>query len=311
MILRSLKWGIALAGGALVLGGLIFGADLYSYVRSSARSVRTVVRDGVPMEFELQRARDMIEDILPELRANVRVIAQEEVEVAHLRGEITDATEKLSLHRKNVAAFRDQLQTRNVSFSVNGRDLSRQQLAERLASSVDRYKQAEATLVSKERLLQTRERSLLAAQDMLERSRSRKAELEQKIEALAAQNRLVQAQAVGTRVSFDNSQLARADKLMTEIQKRLETAQRVLAHEAEFLIDPDTTVVASVDEADLLAEVDSLLERDVDTHLASRVERQASGDGDRQAAGWNGESCYEGAALQDLQVTGAGYEASH
>lgn len=260
MIFKSMKWGAYAAGGALLLGGLVFGMDTFSYLRSSAKSVRSAVKDGVPLEFELQRARDLVEDILPELRANVRVIAQEEVEIAHLRREITNATQKLDGQRQSVSAFRNKLRGEEITFVVHGRQVSRDQMTEQLASSFDRYKQAEATLVSKQRLLEAREKSLSAAQNVLERSRARKAELEQKIEALSAQHRLVQAQSVGTKVIIDDTQLARADKLITDIHKRLETAQRVLAHEADLGDVEETFIALGVNESELLAEVDQLLD---------------------------------------------------
>jgi chromosome segregation ATPase len=266
MIIRGLKYGLIAASGVIVVGGLIFGRDLTSYLRSSARSVQTAVKESVPIDFELQRARDLIEQILPELRANVQVIAQEEVEVAHLQREIEDAEQQLTAHREQVGRLRDQLATHHVSYTVNGRDLSREQVTERLAHSFGRYKQSETILTSKRRLLETRERSLQAAHEMLDRTRARKAQLEQQIEALVAQYRLVKAQAVGTQVHIDNSQLARAEKLMAQIQKRLDTAQRVLAHEADLLLDP---VVEVVNESELLAEIDAHLEADFDAIAAA------------------------------------------
>jgi chromosome segregation ATPase len=269
MIRKFLKWGCYAVGGVTVLGALIFGSDMFSYARSSAKSVQTMVKDGVPMEFELQRARDMIEDILPELRANVRVIAQEEVEIAHLRREIGETEEKVATQRQNVLAMRDKLRNPEVAFVVHGRNVSREQMTEKLASAVDRFKQTEAILTSKQRLLDTREKSIVAAQEMLEKSRVRKSELEQKIEALAAQHRLIQSQAVGTKVSFDNSQLANADRLLSEIQKRLETAQRVMAHEAEF-VDDSSAPLFGINEADLLEEVDHMLDGEGSARVAFR-----------------------------------------
>ena len=282
MIFRSIKWGMYAVSGALLTGGVLLGTDIFSYVRSSAKSVRTVVRDGVPLDFELQRARDMVEDILPELRANVRVIAQEEVEIAHLRRDINLATEKLDAQRQSVSAFRNKLRSSDVSFVVHGRHVSREQVTEQLASVLDRFKQAEATLTSKHRLLEAREKSLAAAHSVLERSQARKVELEQKIEALTAQHRLVQAQAVGTKVSIDDTQLARADKLITDIQKRLETAQRVLEHEFELIDDSEITIVSAlVNEADLLAEVDKLLDNEKIDRLASQIDSAGQGISDR------------------------------
>jgi hypothetical protein len=76
-------------------GFLALGAGFLSYVRTSARSVQNSVKDSVPVEFEFRRARDLIEAILPELQAQVRMIAQEEVEIAALEAEVDAAKKRL------------------------------------------------------------------------------------------------------------------------------------------------------------------------------------------------------------------------
>ena len=265
MILKSLKWGLVATTGAIVVGGLLFGRDLASYVRCGARSVQTAVKDSVPIEFELERARKMIEEILPQLRANVRVIAREQVEVAHLRREIDEAQHNLAVQRQQVSLLRDRLETQQVSYQVGDRAMSREKVVERLASRLDRFKQAKAIVTSKERLLSTREKSLSAAEEMLDRMRTRKAELEQQIESLVAQHRLVKAQSIAAEVHIDNSSLARADRLMTEIEKRLQTAERVLAMDADLAVED---LVESVSEEELLAEVDAQLNGDFDVLAA-------------------------------------------
>jgi ribosomal protein L16 Arg81 hydroxylase len=199
----------------------------------------------------------MIDEILPELHANVEIIAREQVEVEHLRKEIYQAAENVAAQRYQVGLLRDRLTTQHVTYQVGSRTISRQRVVERLASRLDRFKQAKTVLTSKQRMLDVRDQALAAAEEMLDKTKIRKAQLEEKIEALVAQHRLIKAQAVASEVHIDNSKLARADRLMTEIQKRLETAQRVLAHEADFFAD-DVVEVFSEDE--LLAEVDAQLE---------------------------------------------------
>ena len=44
----------------VVVGGLLFGKDLSSYVRSTARMTQDKVKDAVPIEFELSRAQDLL-----------------------------------------------------------------------------------------------------------------------------------------------------------------------------------------------------------------------------------------------------------
>ena len=58
MITKLLKRSVIVVAGVAVVGSVLFGKDVASYVRSSAKSVRTVVKDSVPIEFELRRARE-------------------------------------------------------------------------------------------------------------------------------------------------------------------------------------------------------------------------------------------------------------
>ncbi len=253
MITKWLKMGVIGTVGLGLLGGLIFGKDVVSYVRSSARSVRTVVKDSVPIEFELRRARDLLEDIIPEMQANIRVIAEEEVEVASLKGEIAKNREYLTEERTKIKTLRDSLEVHQAAYTFGGRQYSRGDVKADLAARFERFQESELVLASKERLLTSRENSLNAAMQLLEKTKAQKHILENKIETLASQYRIVKASAVGSKVQIDNGKLAQTEKLIAQIQKRLDVAERVLAHESRFV---DEIPVDTVVEADLVAQVD-------------------------------------------------------
>ena len=59
------KTGVVVVVGAGLIGALFLGKDAASYMRVSAKSVQSAVKDSVPIEFELKRAHDMLEDIIP------------------------------------------------------------------------------------------------------------------------------------------------------------------------------------------------------------------------------------------------------
>ena len=256
MTLRIIKYGIAGTAGIFLVSGLFFGRDAVSYLSSSARSVQTAVKDAVPVEFELQRARDMLENIIPEVQANVRLIAQEEVQIASLKDELGQNQRSLDEERVRLAKLRDTLTTPRVTYTLGGCEYSHQQVKEELARSFDRYKEAEVVLSGKQRLLETRQKSLLAAMQMLERTKSQKVRLEDQIQALDSQYRLVQAAAVGSHVQIDSSKLAQTEKLIKQIKNRLDVAERVLAHEARFV---QPIAIDTIDEKDLLLQVDEHL----------------------------------------------------
>jgi hypothetical protein len=256
MLGKWIKRGVIATVGLTLVGGLLFGKDLASYVKSSASAVRGSVKSNVPIEFELTRARDLLDEIIPEMRANVRRIATEEVELASLKADIQASSEKLTEERARVAKLRDVVGVELASYRVGGRKYTRDQVVEDLSRRFDRVKEAQSVLAGKQRLLTQREATLAAAEQMLQKTRSQKMLLQDKIESLASQHRLVQAAAVGSRVQMDNSKLAQTEKLIGEIKKRLDVAERVLARESQFVQPIEVSVV---DEDDLLAQVDEYL----------------------------------------------------
>src|SRR5215212_1614641 len=95
MFFKVIKLGLLSLAGAAVLGAVVFGSDVCSYATSGARSIRAGVTDNVPVEFQLRRARDLVDDIVPEMHANIRIIAQQEVEISALRDDIARSTKSL------------------------------------------------------------------------------------------------------------------------------------------------------------------------------------------------------------------------
>ena len=263
MIIKSLKvLAAGVLGVAVVAGGvaLVFGKEARSYLKSSAYGVRDIVKDNVPIEFELRRARDLLNDIVPEMHANIRLIAQQEVEVARLREEIEASKKSLGEEQARVQKLRAMLDTREVSFRVNNVAYERQELKEDLARRFDRYKEAEVVLAGKEKLLVSREKALKAGMQMLERTRGQKAELEQQIASLESQFRLVQAAGRGSRLDIDQSKLAQTQKLIDQIRKQLDISERVLAHEAKFT---ETSIpVDTVNEKELVNSIDEHFNHD-------------------------------------------------
>jgi len=267
MVFKWLKRSVIVALALSLAGGLIFGKDVVSYVRSSAKSVRTVVKDSVPIEFELRRARDLLEEILPEMHANIRLISEEEVEVAALKVDIVKGEKAIGEEQIRITTLRNALEKPQAEYCFGSREYPRSYVKEDLARRFERFKEGELVLASKKRLLTTRENSLTAAMELQERTRSRKRMLEDKIESLVSQHRLIQAAAVGSKIQVDNSKLAQTEKLIAQIKKRLDVAERVMAHESQFV---QAIPVDAVAEEDLLIQVDDYFKaKDPEQRLAS------------------------------------------
>ncbi len=259
MITKWFKTGLIVMVCLFLFGGLIFGKDLLSYVRSSAKSVQKAVKDSVPIEFELKRARDLLEEILPEMHANIHLIAQEEVEIAALKTDISKSQEASLDEQRRIKKLRQALETEQNSYTFDDRQYSRDYDKKDMAALFDRFKESDLILASKERILVAREHSLQAAMQLLDKTRSQKSSLQAKIEGLESQWRLLKASAVRSGIQVDNSKLAQTQKLIDQIKKRLDVAERVLAHESRFI---QAIAVDTITEKDLLSQVDEYFEAD-------------------------------------------------
>lgn len=254
MLGKTIKFTFIIVACSALIGSLVFGTDVMSYVRCSANSVQSAVKDAVPIEFELKRAGDLLEDIIPEMHAQIRLIAEEEVEVAALKGELDKSRQMLTSEFDRIRTLKTALEADQVSYQFGARQFSRSDVKADLAARFERYKEAELVINSKERLLATRENSLNAAMALLEKTKSQKRLLTDKISTLEGRFRVAKAQAVGsTRLNLDSSKLTQAEKLINQINKRLDVAERVLAHESRFV---QTIPVDVIQEKDLLAQIE-------------------------------------------------------
>ena len=242
--------------GGLVIGGVVLGTDVLSYVRSSTKSVQNAVKDSIPLDFELQRARDMLEEIIPEMHTNIKLIAREEVEIAALKADIDQSEQLLAKAEQRIEKLRNMHVVHQSSYRLNNQVVDREQITSDLAHRFEQFTEAQVIVESKRRLLSARQQSLHGALKLLEKTRSQKAILASKIETLESQHRLVQAASVGAPVKIDDSKLAQTEKLLGHIKKRLDVAERILAHQAHF-VDPLTVDEQPIDEAELLSQIDN------------------------------------------------------
>lgn len=279
-MLKWIKRGLIVAAGGALIGSMVFGRDMFSYVRSSAKWTRATIKDSVPVEFELKRAHDLLEEIIPEIHQNIRLIAQEEVEIVALKADIAKSEKAFAEEKNRIASLRNALNVQKASYTFGNQQYSREELKQDLAWRFDRFKEAEVVLASKQRMLSSREAGLRNSMQLLEKTKAQKHLLASKIESLEAQHRLVKAAGVGSGVQFDNSKIAQTEKLIDSIKKRLDVAERILAHESNFV---QTIPVDSVKEVDLLTEIDQYFSPG-ETHKTGEV-RNISGAAEENTDG--------------------------
>ena len=220
--------------GILVLGLLCFGHEAFSYMRTSAHCLKDSVKNSVPVEFQIERARRMITDLKPEVRRNMHIIAKEEAELERLGRQIEDAQARSEQDREKLMRLKDDATSGKSVFRYAGRSYSVQQVKEDLANRFERFKTAEATLDSLRKIHSAREKSLEAARRKLEGMLAAKRQLLVEVENLEAQRQMVAAAQTTSNYNFDDSKLGRVKELISDLQIRLNTEKKLVEAEDYF-----------------------------------------------------------------------------
>jgi hypothetical protein len=228
------KKGIMLGVAALVLVGLLFGREGFSHVKTSLGWVRQSVRDSVPVEFEISRARQMIKDLDPEIHRNMHLIAKEEVEVKHLRDQLSDAEKQLVKNRSDIERLTYDLKKGDKHFVYCGKSYTSKQVENDLTRRFDQYKVKEATLGKLQQVLAARDRGLEAGREKLKAMQAAKTQLEVDVANLEARQEMVKVAQTTSEFNFDDSRLSRTKQLVKDIGCRIDVAEKLVHAETTY-----------------------------------------------------------------------------
>ncbi len=229
-----IKKAILAGTGVCLVGMFFFGRDAVSYFRTTAGRVKDSVRDSVPMDFEIDRARRMVKELVPDIRKNMHVIAKEEVEVEQLKKQIALTESRMGKERTELVRLKTDLASGNKNFEYSGRTYTVAQVKNDLTNRFERFKTSDATLASLKDIQQARERSLAAAREKLEGMLAAKRKLEVDVEHLEARLKMVEAAQTTSEYTFDDSRLSHVKGLITDLRTRLDVAERLTSSEGAF-----------------------------------------------------------------------------
>ncbi|HYO25946.1 MAG TPA: hypothetical protein VEQ85_13470 [Lacipirellulaceae bacterium] len=220
--------------GVVGVSAVVAKTPLGSYVSTAYRRTATNVKETVPMEFQIDRARNMVRDLEPEIRRSMHVIAKEEAEVGALDKRIAAADETSAKDKKEILRLQSDLQSGERTFHYAGRRYTSTEVKDDLARRFNRFKTADATLESMREMRDARSRNLDAARQKLTAMMAAQRQLEVEIENLEAKLKLVQVAEASSDFQFDDSQLARCKELMTDIRTRLDVAAKLANADTNF-----------------------------------------------------------------------------
>src|SRR4029453_9588893 len=119
---------------------VLFGRDAASYVSTTYHRLTNSVQDHVPVEFQIDRARQMVRDLDPEIRNSMHVIAKEEVAIEQLNKQIDTNQNKADSDKKDILRLQADLgQNKNV-YRYASRTYTSDEVKQDLSRRFSRYK---------------------------------------------------------------------------------------------------------------------------------------------------------------------------
>ena len=222
---------------------VLFGRNAASYVSTSYHRVTGAVHDSVPVEFQIDRAKQMVRDLDPEIRRSMHVIAKEEVALEQLNQQIDVNQGKADKDKKDILHLQADLGKNQGVYQYANHSYTSDEVKQDLSRRFSRFKVADDTLASMKQMRDARQKNLDAAQQKLAAMVNARRKLEVDVQNLEAKKKLVEVAQASSEYIFDDSQLARAKELITDIRTRLDVAAK-LAN-----ADVDVPVEIPLDEA--------------------------------------------------------------
>lgn len=219
---------------AVAFSAFVFGRDACSYLRTGAHSVRKAVKAEVPVEFEIERAKAEVEQIVPDIRECMHVVAEQQVELEHLTTKIAKKETELDRQKTTLLAMRNDLGTGDSNYRYAGRTYTSEEVRRDLAQRFERFKACKETLDMDRQIHRARESALKSNQEKLDGMLAAKKELEVKLEQLEARLQAVRAAETVSHLRIDDSRLNRARKLIDDLNKQLDVKEKLLDAEGKF-----------------------------------------------------------------------------
>ena len=230
-----LKKGLLGLAVSALLGTFVFGREAVSYFRAGCQNVRNAVKAEVPIEFEIERARNLVDQLVPDIRHCMHVVAEQQVDIEQLRASIVQRETEVGKQREALLALRNDLGSGKPVFNYAGHSYLPSDLKRDIAARFERFKAAEEILVADRKILVARDQTLVANREKLENMMQAKKELEVKLEQLQARIHTVKAAESVSRLAIDDSNLGHARQLIADLNKQLDVKQKMLDVEGKFV----------------------------------------------------------------------------
>ena len=171
-------------GVASLLGVFLFGREGVSYLKTGCQNVRNAIKAEVPVEFEAERARTLVNQLVPDIRQCMHLVAEQKVDVEALRRDLGIRETELAKQKQTILSLRTDVSPEKQTVILAGHSYSANDVKRDLSLRFERFKTAEKNVSTDRQILAAREHTLAANCEKLEAMMQSKKDLELKLEQI-------------------------------------------------------------------------------------------------------------------------------
>lgn len=205
-----------------------------SYSRTVWNEIKQNAKEQVPVEFEITRLKGEVSQLIPDLRKNLSIVAEQMASVERLEKEIATTQANLDRQKTVLLKMATDLETPETTFIYESKAYNRDQVARKMELDWKAYRIAQTELRNKEQFLEIRRRELDNAKAKLDSIRDQERSLRLEIAELEAEFSSVKLAQTKNRFAVDDSRLGDVKKSIEELRVRLEKEKKITQLEAEY-----------------------------------------------------------------------------
>ncbi len=157
----------------------------------------------------------------------MELIAREEVEIEKLETNISEFEGKLTEDEKSIKRLNADLSSGVEYVTYHGVEYTASDVKRDLANRFDEFKTDNETLTNLKKLRATRMDNLKSVRGKLAGMQASQRKLRVEVENLAARNKMIEVTKSASEIEIDESQLAKANALLDNLDSRLSTEEKL------------------------------------------------------------------------------------
>ncbi len=253
------QWTKRFAYAGLTLTGLTAAGfsvpEAWEYSQVAAQKAGDTLKDSLPLSFEIDRLKLLTKKLDEQMSDHRREQAAAAVTLDRAEQDLADAK---AVHDRRLEKMRQLRQaignTSNCEIRIGCTKVSRDEVANALARMLEAYREEEATLKAREDGVSKQREAYRALAGKLADAKHSRDMLAQKVETLRSQYSAQQLSTTQQLGPFDQQTLLRAQRLASEIERRLAVDRKRTELEADTLDRFESKA-----NVDVTAELDKLL----------------------------------------------------